>query len=45
MLIKRWDLNTLLKVNEDEVEELKKRYASEDLMNRVAAFLTRKSKM
>ncbi|XP_043468004.1 enoyl-CoA delta isomerase 2-like isoform X2 [Leptopilina heterotoma] len=45
MLIKRWDLNTLLKVNEDEVEELKKRYASEDLMNRVAAFLSRKSKM
>lgn len=44
-LMKRWDQNTLLKVNEEEVKELEKRYVSEDLMNRVAAFLSRKSKM
>ncbi|XP_051165537.1 enoyl-CoA delta isomerase 3, peroxisomal-like [Leptopilina boulardi] len=45
MLIKRWDMNKLLKVNEDEVKELVKRYNSEDLVNRVLTFVNRKSKL
>ena len=44
-LVKRWNQDLLLRVNAEEVEELQKRYTSEDFINRVMTFFTRKSKI
>ncbi|XP_033230177.1 enoyl-CoA delta isomerase 2, mitochondrial isoform X2 [Belonocnema kinseyi] len=44
-LVKRWNQDLLLRVNAEEVQELEERYKSEDFVNRVMTFFTRKSKM
>jgi len=44
-LISRWNREILLKVNEEEMKELKKRFESPDLLERMLNFLSRKNKL
>lgn len=43
-LMSKWNREILLKVNAEEINELKKRFESPDLIERVVNFLSRKSK-
>lgn len=44
-LMSKWNREILLKVNEEEMKELKKRFESSDLMERILNFLSRKNKL
>ncbi|XP_029157769.1 enoyl-CoA delta isomerase 2, mitochondrial isoform X2 [Nylanderia fulva] len=44
-LISKWNREILLKVNEEETKELKKRFESSDLIERLLNFLSRKNKL
>ncbi|GAB1866865.1 Peroxisomal 3,2-trans-enoyl-CoA isomerase [Camponotus japonicus] len=43
-LVSKWNREILLKVNAEEIKELKKRFESPDLIERIVNFLSRKSK-
>ncbi|KAG5334539.1 ECI2 isomerase, partial [Acromyrmex charruanus] len=44
-LVSRWNKEILLKVNEEEIEELKKLFESPELIQRMLNFLSRKNKL
>ncbi|XP_018402173.1 PREDICTED: enoyl-CoA delta isomerase 2, mitochondrial [Cyphomyrmex costatus] len=44
-LVSRWNKEILLKVNEEEIKELKKLFDSPELMQRLLNFLSRKNKL
>lgn len=41
----KWNREILLKVNEEEIKELEKRFESPDLAERIINFLSRKNKL
>lgn len=44
-LMSRWNKEILLKVNEEEMKEVKKRLESPELIERMMKFLSRKNKL
>lgn len=44
-LVSRWNKEILLRVNEEEMKELKKRFESPELLERIMKFLSRKNKL
>jgi hypothetical protein len=44
-IVRRWDKELLLKVNDAEIERLKERWTSEDFFQSMMDYFSKKSKM